>query len=104
MSLEMDIKRMMAEVIGHSQSKEPVTELTEEVYFRVKIEGFPIVFMTGSSEAGIKQQLRKIVRKPDMIGDVERVTKTEVRKAFRLKSMGKDEDDGEEMEESTGQS
>lgn len=124
MSLEMDIRRRMMQEsdLGGIERKADVkmvkvklpdgrvvmrkqrpeikveeTNLTEELYFKVDVQGLPTMYMTGSSEAGIKQELRKIVRKPDMIGSIDRVTKSEVRKAFRLKSMGKDEE--EQMEE-----
>jgi len=119
MSLEMEIRRMQTEdiertadvkmvktktpdgrVVMRRQKKEvdierqaEETEMNEEVYFKVDVEGLPTMYMTGSSESGIKQDLRKIVRKPDMIGDIERVTKTDVRKAFRMKAMDKDEEE-----------
>jgi hypothetical protein len=65
-------------------------ELGEEMTFKVSIEGLPVMYMTGTSPGNIKQQLRKIVKQPSMIDAVQRVTDTDVKKAFRLKAQGKD--------------
>lgn len=66
------------------------TDLSEEMTFKVSIEGLPVMYMTGTSPGDIKQQLRKIVKQPSMIDAVQRVTDTDVKKAFRLKSQGKE--------------
>lgn len=88
MSLEMTYRRMQMseQVISEDQ------ELNEEVYYKVDIEGLPTMYVTGKGEGAVKAGLRKIVKKPDMITGVERVTKTEVKKAFRMKAMDKDEE------------
>jgi hypothetical protein len=65
-------------------------ESLEEMTFKVSIEGLPVMYMTGTSPGNIKQQLRKIVKQPSMIDAVQRVTDTDVKKAFRLKAQGKD--------------
>jgi hypothetical protein len=65
-------------------------DLSEEMTFKVSIEGLPVMYMTGTSPGDIKQQLRKIVKQPSMIDAVQRVTDTDVKKAFRLKAQGKD--------------
>lgn len=84
------MRKQRKEVDVERQAEE--TEINEELYFKVDVEGLPTMYMNGSSEAGIKQDLRKIVRKPDMIGNIERVTKTDVRKAFRMKAMDQEEE------------
>ena len=66
------------------------TDLSEEMTFKVSIEGLPVMYMSGTSPGDIKQQLRKIVKQPSMIDAVQRVTDTDVKKAFRLKSQGKE--------------
>jgi len=50
------------------------------------------MYVTGKGEGAVKAGLRKIVKKPDMVTGVERVTKADVKKAFRMKAMDKDEE------------
>mgnify|MGYP001365620749 CR=1 FL=1 len=63
----------------------------EAANYSVSIEGLPRIFMTSDSPSKLKQELRKIVRKPDMIQDVKRITDADVKKSFRLKAQGKEE-------------
>ena len=83
MTLEMDIRRL------HQN-------LDEEAHYKVEIEGLPTMYITGSGPSQVKAGLRKIIKKPDMITSIQRVTKGEVKKAFRLKAMDKEEDNGDE--------
>ena len=70
--------------------------LHEDMNFRVEVEGLPAMFMYGSGPAQIKTQLRKIIKQPSMITSVKRVTDAEVKRSFRLKAQGRDDDsDGE---------
>jgi len=46
----------------------------------------------------IKQKLRKIVKQPSMIQSIKRVTDATVKKTFRLKAQGRD-DEEEQMDE-----
>ena len=71
----------------------------EDATFKVNIEGLPMVFMTGMGSGDVKAKLRKIVKQPSMIQDVERVTDAEVKKTFRLKAQGREEEEetNEEM-------
>ena len=85
MSLEMDIRRM--------KFQDADISLQEENYYKVNIEGLPTMYVTGTGPGDVKAGLRKIIRKPEMITGVERVTKTDVRKAFRMKMMDKDQED-----------
>ena len=62
----------------------------EEARWKVKIEGLPPIYMDSSSAGEVKSQLRKLIKKPDMIQDIERVTDAEVKKAFRDKASGKE--------------
>jgi hypothetical protein len=88
MSLEMTYRRM--QVSDHVISEEH--DLNEETYYKVDIEGLPTMYVTGKGEGAVKAGLRKIVKKPDMVTGVERVTKADVKKAFRMKAMDKDEE------------
>ena len=61
--------------------------------FAVSIEGLPTMFMSADSPGMLKQTLRKIVKQPSMIQSVKRVTDAKVKKTFRLKAQGKEEED-----------
>ena len=68
----------------------------EDTNFEVNIEGLPMMFMSGMSPGEIKAKLRGIVKQPSMINSVKRVTDATVRKTFRLKAQGKDEEEASE--------
>jgi hypothetical protein len=68
-------------------------KLKEDMEYSVEIEGLPKMYVKGKSPMDVKAILRKIVKKPDMIQNVERTTKSELRKAFMLKAQGKDENE-----------
>ena len=65
----------------------------EETNFAVSIEGLPMMFMSADSPGMLKQTLRKIVKQPSMIKAVKRVTDAKVKKTFRLKAQGREEDE-----------
>ena len=67
--------------------------MKEETNFAVSIEGLPTMFMSADSPGMLKQTLRKIVKQPSMIQSVKRVTDAKVKKTFRLKAQGKEEED-----------
>lgn len=74
-------------------------QVKEETNFQVNIEGLPMMFMSGMGPGEIKQKLRKIVKQPSMIQSVKRVTDADVKKTFRLKAQGRDEEEtNEEMD------
>ena len=91
-------KKMAIATATAKKSTNESTDLEEATAFSVSIEGLPRMFMYGSGPGQILAKLRKIVKQPSMIQDVERVTKMDVKKSFRLKAQGRGED---EMEEST---
>ena len=70
--------------------------MKEDTNFEVNIEGLPMMFMSGMSPGEIKAKLRGIVKQPSMINSVKRVTDATVRKTFRLKAQGKDEEEASE--------
>tara|TARA_B100001057_G_C22818490_1_gene938439 strand:+ start:185 stop:1837 length:1653 start_codon:yes stop_codon:yes gene_type:complete len=63
--------------------------------YKVEIEGLPKMYMDTDNPGELRRDLRKIVRKVDMVKNVERVQKSQVRKDLQLKIQGKD--DMEEM-------
>lgn len=78
-------------------------DLNEEMTFRVDIEGLPAMFMQAAGPGALKQELRKIVKQPSMIKDVKRVTDAVVKRTFRLKAQGRDDDGDGEIDERTDQ-
>jgi len=70
------------------------SDLTEEMYFKVNIEGLPDMYMTASSAGMIKAKLRKMLKNMKTIGDIVKTPKADVRKAFRMKAM-----EGEESQD-----
>jgi len=75
------------------RSMESVEPVQEEMMFKVSVEGLPPMIMLGKSPGDIKGQLRKIVKQPSMIGDIDRMTKSEVKKRYRDMGAGKKGDD-----------
>ena len=67
--------------------------MKEETNFAVSIEGLPMMFMSADSPGMLKQTLRKIVKQPSMIKAVKRVTDATVKKTFRLKAQGREEEE-----------
>lgn len=66
-------------------------DLKEETDYEVDVEGLPKMYVKGDSASNVKADLRKILKKPDAIRGVERVTKATIQKIFRGKAAGKDE-------------
>tara|TARA_Y100001954_G_C15779077_1_gene588753 strand:- start:1034 stop:1918 length:885 start_codon:yes stop_codon:yes gene_type:complete len=62
----------------------------ENTNFKVEIEGLPVMYMKAKTPGELKQQLRKIVKQPSLIKDVDRIEKAKVRKAFRQKAQGRE--------------
>ena len=67
----------------------------DEGTYKVEIEGLPKMYIDTDNPGELRRDLRKIVRKVDMVKNVERVQKSQVRKDLQLKIQGKD--DMEEM-------
>ena len=62
----------------------------EAAQYKVDVEGLPPTFMTGKSPGEILAKLRKIVKQPSLIKNVERYTDVEVKKAYRNKAQGRE--------------
>ena len=71
----------------------------DEAKFKVSIEGLPSIYIDGSSAGQVKTDLKRLVKKPDMINDVERVSSAEHKKDLRNKISGKGGLEGEPFEE-----
>ena len=81
------------------RGESPVTQIDEQVYFKIRIPDMSTMFMKASSESAVKLDMRKKL-KPDVVKGVsiERVTKAEMRKIYRAMGQGK-EDEPEPTEE-----
>jgi hypothetical protein len=66
----------------------------EDMTFKVEVDGLPALFMSGNSPGEVKSHLRKLIKQPSMIKNVERQTKHDVKKMYRKKAQGKDIDEG----------
>ena len=73
--------------------------LGEAVRWKVKIEGLPSIYMDAGSASEVRTKLRKLVKQPDMIQDIDRVTDTQMKKDLRNKLAGKDKEEIEEARE-----
>ena len=62
----------------------------KEGSYKVSIAGLPDMYMNGKTPGALLQKLRKIVKQPSMIQDVERTTTAKKRKAFRQKAQGRE--------------
>jgi hypothetical protein len=83
---------------GYEEDEEPMyvgyeypSMYGEETDYEVDVEGLPKMFVKANSPAEVKNNLRKVVKNPEMIRGVERVAKATLQKIFRDKATGKDE-------------
>ncbi len=90
-NLKVPIKRKQGKIISNKKE-----DVNEDATFKVNIEGLPMMFISGMGTGDVKAKLRAIVKQPNMIKNVERVTDAEVKKNFRLKAQGRDEEETNE--------
>jgi hypothetical protein len=81
------------------KAEETITEA--EMNYRVSIEGLPDFFVSAKNPGEVKIKMRKMLKKPDMLNKVMRVPDAAMKKHFRLKAQGKDEDEQQPMKEET---
>ena len=81
------------------KAEETITEA--EMNYRVSIEGLPDFFVSAKNPGEVKIKMRKMLKKPDMLNMVKRVPDADMKKHFRLKAQGKDEDEQQPMKEET---
>lgn len=92
MSTEYDMSTV--EIISESC----MVGLNEDMYFKVKIEGLPTMYVNSANREELRKDLVGLLRNPSKaVGNIKRVTPQEVKKRLRLRSQGKEE---EEMNES----
>ena len=64
--------------------------INNEGSYKVSIAGLPDMYMDDKTPGQLLQTLRKIVKQPSMIQDVERTTDAKKKKAFRQKAQGRE--------------
>jgi len=75
-----------------SKIRKKVTQKKDikEGSYKVSIAGLPDMYMDDKTPGQLLQKLRKIVKQPSMIQDVERTTDAKKKKAFRQKAQGRE--------------
>ena len=73
-------------------------EYISEASFKIDMPDMPAVYVDAKSAGEVKKKLRTLLKKP-MGVEVTRVNPAKVKKAFRLRAQGKDEDEEEVKEE-----
>lgn len=63
----------------------------EESDYKVTVDGLPDMYVKADSPSEVKNSLRKVVKNPEMIKNVERIAKASLQKMFRDKASGKEE-------------
>ena len=58
-------------------------ELAEAVKWEVKVSGLPVFYSDGKSKGSVRQMLRKLLKHPDDIQSISRVTSAELKKIRR---------------------
>ena len=72
-------------------------EYISEASFKIDMPDMPAVYVDAKSAGEVKKKLRTLLKKP-MDVEVSRVNPAKVKKAFRLRAQGKDEDEEEVKE------
>jgi len=66
--------------------------ISEEFDYVVKVEDLPDMYMKAKTPSEIKRNLRKILRDPNTLISVERILATDLKKIFRAKATGQEEE------------
>ena len=78
------------DVLSKHGFKRPMMDNVKEASYKVSIVGLPDMYMDDKTPGALLQKLRKIVKQPSMIQDLERTTDAKKRKAFRQKAQGRE--------------
>ena len=76
-----------------AEKRKRIHGVNEEMMFKVSVDGLPDMIMLGRSPGDVKNQLRKIVKQPSMITDVERMSKADVKKRYRDMAKGSNDEE-----------
>ena len=78
------------DVLSKHGFKRPMMDNVKEGSYKVSIAGLPDMYMDDKTPGALLQKLRKIVKQPSLITDVERTTDAKKKKAFRQKAQGRE--------------
>ena len=78
------------DVLSKHGFKRPMMDNVKEASYKVSIAGLPDMYMDDKTPGALLQKLRKIVKQPSLITDVERTTDAKKKKAFRQKAQGRE--------------
>ena len=78
------------DVLSKHGFKRPVMDNVKEGSYKVSIAGLPDMYMDDKTPGALLQKLRKIVKQPSMIQDVERTTDAKKKQAFRQKAQARE--------------
>ena len=79
-------------------------ELDEAVKWEVKVSGLPVFYSDGKSKGAVRQMLRKLLKHPDDIQSINRVTSAELKKIRRGQIAGDEPGDEDEDKNPVGAS
>ena len=79
-------------------------ELDEAVKWEVKVSGLPVFYSDGKSKGAVRQMLRKLLKHPDDIQSINRVTSAELKKIRRGQIAGDEPGDEDEDKNPVGPS
>jgi hypothetical protein len=77
----------------------PHSNMKEEADYKVTVDGLPDMYVKADSPSEVKNNLRKVVKNPEMIKGVERIAKASLQKMFRDKAAGKEVAEEAELDE-----
>jgi len=77
-------------------------ELDEAVKWEVKVSGLPVFYSDGKSKGAVRQMLRKLLKHPDDIQSISRVTSAELKKIRRGQIAGDEPGDEDEDKNPVG--
>ena len=88
----------------HLKEALELDEIDEAVKWEVKVTGLPVFYSDGRSKGAVRQMLRKLLKHPDDIQSINRVTSAELKKIRRGQIAGDEPGDEDEDKNPVGPS
>ena len=85
---------------GYVEAEAVVEAVSEAMNYKVSIEDLPDFYISADNPGEVKIKMRKLLKKPNMLQNVQRVPDAAMKKHFRLKAQGKEEDEQSTQKES----
>ena len=86
----------------HLKEALELDEIDEAVKWEVKVSGLPVFYSDGRSKGAVRQMLRKLLKHPDDIQSINRVTSAELKKIRRGQIAGDEPGDEDEDKNPVG--